>query len=337
MATIKQISEKSGYSPSTVSIVLRGLSTARGIPESTQKIIMATARELGYQPNVSARRLRSSDLEKKNIAVFWASDFRAILVAQFLQGLQRYIVEQNLDFEMIVCPYTPDNLCKSATQRTLNMYSGAIICTASLNDINYIEHLDTTCPIVLYNRISERFPCVGVDNHKIGRAAAKKFYMDSCKRVMVIADRAGRGYSRQRINGCIDELIGTGIPVEEVFIDANSIFNGRKCVRTLPPIKEKTGMFVMSDYVAFGILDELNKQQISIPDQIEIISIGTSEPELYHCLHPSLSVIMVPIEEMAYHCAEVLNDRLSRITQEVVKVEVPFCIRFAESTLPDHE
>lgn len=55
MGTIKQIAEKTGYSPTTVSIALRGRAAERNIPESTVRVILEAARDLGYQPNISAQ------------------------------------------------------------------------------------------------------------------------------------------------------------------------------------------------------------------------------------------------------------------------------------------
>jgi DNA-binding LacI/PurR family transcriptional regulator len=76
MITIREISEYTGLSPSTVSIVLNGKSKSRNIsPQTTQKVLDA-AKALGYTPNISARRLRNHNT-RKYIAVFWANDYRA--------------------------------------------------------------------------------------------------------------------------------------------------------------------------------------------------------------------------------------------------------------------
>ena len=61
MATIKDIAQKLGISPSTVSIVLRGEGKKRNISESTMEKVFSCARELGYQPNIVAKRLREID------------------------------------------------------------------------------------------------------------------------------------------------------------------------------------------------------------------------------------------------------------------------------------
>lgn len=57
MATIKDVAERAGVAPSTVSYVLSG---SRKISEETQNAVRAAIRELGYHPRASARALRSA-------------------------------------------------------------------------------------------------------------------------------------------------------------------------------------------------------------------------------------------------------------------------------------
>ena len=79
MANLKEIAAKTGFSLSTVSLVLRGEGSNRSIPMETQNLIYEAAKELNYRPNLSARKLRSNS-DRHTIAVFWANDFRASLV-----------------------------------------------------------------------------------------------------------------------------------------------------------------------------------------------------------------------------------------------------------------
>lgn len=57
MATIKDVAERAGVAPSTVSYVLSG---SRKISEETRQAVHAAIAELGYHPRASARTLRSS-------------------------------------------------------------------------------------------------------------------------------------------------------------------------------------------------------------------------------------------------------------------------------------
>ena len=333
MGTIKQIAERTGYSISTVSIVLRGSAQERSIPASTQRVILAAARELDYQPNISARRLRSDEPHKKNIAIFWAVDYRAVLVAKFLRGAQRFIMENGLDAELVVRPYQPEQLAEFATQRTLSMYSGVIICTAARNDLAYMESLSTTCPVVLYNRRSQKYTSVGVDNEGVGARAAQTFLQHGCTRAVAVADHAELEYAQARLNGFCAAMEKAGVPVQVVHAGGSTVAQGIASVDAFRLNREHTGVFCCSDILALGILRRLIDEKRDVPGQIEVIAVGTNEADLYHYPRPSLTVIEIPIEEMAYGCVGALDNIWTKCREDIVSLEIPFVFRAGQSTL----
>ncbi len=331
MGTIKEIALKTGYSLSTISIVLRGSAAERRIPESTQRVILEAARELDYQPNISARRLRSSEHVKKSIAIFWTVDYRAVLVAKFLRGAQRYLLENALDAELVVRPYQPERLSEIATQRTLNMYSGAIVCTAGKTDLAYMEKMASSCPIVLYNRVSDKFTSVGVDNAAVGGKAAEKLLANGCRRAIAVLDPAEMEYTKARLRGFSDAMERAGMPVRVVKTDANSVSAGIACAGDFRLPGVHTGIFSSSDSIALGILRRLADEGVRVPDEVEVISVGTYEPDLYQCMRPSLAVIEIPIEEMAYGCVGALDGIWNNGGAGVARTEIPFAFRPGES------
>ncbi|MEU8486967.1 LacI family DNA-binding transcriptional regulator [Streptomyces sp. NPDC048641] len=66
MATIKDVAERAGVAPSTVSYVLSG---SRKISEDTRRAVQAAIAELGYHPRASARTLRSARSDVLALAV----------------------------------------------------------------------------------------------------------------------------------------------------------------------------------------------------------------------------------------------------------------------------
>jgi len=59
VVTIREVAKESGFSSTTVSIVLNNAPLARYIPDATKKRIERAAKKLGYRPNLFARSLRS--------------------------------------------------------------------------------------------------------------------------------------------------------------------------------------------------------------------------------------------------------------------------------------
>ena len=70
MATIKDVAKLSGVSVTTVSIIINGKAEERKISDSTCRKVLEAKRELGYQTNLSARRLRYQESKNPVIAFF---------------------------------------------------------------------------------------------------------------------------------------------------------------------------------------------------------------------------------------------------------------------------
>lgn len=60
--------KRAGVSPTTVSIILNGKAEDRKISQATLEKVMNAVRDLDYQPNLSARRLRSNEIKKPSLA-----------------------------------------------------------------------------------------------------------------------------------------------------------------------------------------------------------------------------------------------------------------------------
>ena len=89
MATIREVAALAGVSLSTVSIVINGQAAERKITDATCKKVWDAVEQLGYHPNIAARKLRVPDSGTLTIALYWSNDFRTALLGRFLQGMQR--------------------------------------------------------------------------------------------------------------------------------------------------------------------------------------------------------------------------------------------------------
>ena len=101
MATIKDVAKQAGVSVTTVSIIINGKSEERKISTATQQRVAEAMRDLGYQPNLSARRLRSQENERPVIAFFWPLDYRVSILASFLNFIQIEIAESGLRLVLV--------------------------------------------------------------------------------------------------------------------------------------------------------------------------------------------------------------------------------------------
>lgn len=327
MPTIKEISKAAGVSPSTVSIVLRGKAEERSISKATQIKVLEEARNLGYQLNVSARRLRSGAKESLVISVFWASDFRAQMMARFLNGLQNGVLKYGKPCEIIIHPYQNDMLYRSLSQ--LEMCNAAIICNASDTDMKFLHSEDfnpnPNVPIVLYNRASSKFCTVNIDDCLMGSMAADIFHARKHKHVALLATEAIFPGITFRIDGFTRRAEEYGLSVNLIHQN-NSMaggYQGGLAICDMIPLPDC--VFCLSDAMAIGALRAFNQNKVHVPEDIEIICIGNNNPEWDEYASVSLSAIQLPMEKMAEACIEQVFNVLEG------KTEAPYSINMSVS------
>ena len=90
--TIRDVAHESGYSASTVSIVLNGAPLSRYIPSETKARIETAAKRLGYRPNPLARSLRS---QRSNIVGVMVFDITDPFCTPILRGLENSLYQSN--------------------------------------------------------------------------------------------------------------------------------------------------------------------------------------------------------------------------------------------------
>src|SRR6202790_1641643 len=90
MVTIRDVAKESGFSATTVSIVLNNAPLARYIPTATKKRIESAAKKLGYRPNLFCRSLRSRRSHTVGVMVFDMTDPFCTLV---LRGIENSLYQ----------------------------------------------------------------------------------------------------------------------------------------------------------------------------------------------------------------------------------------------------
>lgn len=333
MPTIKEIAKAAGVSPSTVSIVLSGKAQERSISQSTYQKVMQTVHDLDYHINVSARRLRSQTSDTTLvIAVFWALDYRTLWMVRFLRGLQEEIASCGKRIEIVIHFYNNNQLDKSL--QTLGFCNAAIVCNASNSDLYYLEQISLPVPIVLYNRHSNTFCTVNVDDSSIGRIPAEVFASHGRRKAALLTSEAiysGISVRDSQFRKVAEE---NGIAVE-CFVYPNTMRGGYLGgLEILRSTGRPDCLFCASDSLALGAMRALFQTGVAIPNDIEIISVGNGDREMEEYAMISLSVVPLPMETMAKECLQLVLDLLGGTISPPQSITLPVAFRARESTLP---
>ena len=325
MPTIKDVASLSEVSVATVSIILNGKATDRKISLKTQNKVMEAIKALNYRPNVSAKKLRSNNDKEYTIGVYWASDFRTNFLARLISGIQSEILKYNYPINIVICPYKNNYLYLEKGLHSGDTFNAAIIANTSVADMEYLNHAIPKIPVVLYNRSSEQYNTVTIDNFEAGKKAAMLFINNGIKDIGVVLFKDSYLAMTVRSRGFIDTCLKSNITIsdENIITTENSILGGVLAAELYLKLKiPPKAVYCDSDSIAQGMLHVLNNHHIKIPDDLAIVAIGMGSSEANQYSTPPLTVVEIPIEKIATECVKLIVDVLEH------KIETPTHIQY---------
>lgn len=300
---MKEIAEKLGVSSGTVSIVLNGRGDQMRISQATQRRIRDMAKEMNYQPNIYARRLRKSAEEEAPyiIAVFWREEYLDDLLGRFFKGLYQTIKQNNLNMELVLQPYDFGNLNKYKYSINSNHFSGAIIGGISDEDQLFLEQNEFDIPIVLIGRSTKKYNSVLIDYYDTGESCANLFYTRSHKTVGLIG-LSTKGKSVQVIEQAFQETCkerGMRIDTDYISYCKERDFESgyQSAMKILSNEVKPSALFIMDGSNALGVLKACKTAGLKVPMDMELLIFGDNEYFGYS--EPSLTTIQQPMEQFA--------------------------------------
>lgn len=325
---IKQIAERLGVSSGTVSTVLNGRGDQMRISKQTQKRVQDMAKELNYQPNIYARRLRKSVEGEAPyiIAVFWRAEFLDDLLGQFVRGLYQTIKQNELNIELVLQPYDFGNLEKYSRFINSNRFNGAIVGGISQEDQLFLEQNDFDIPIVLVGRSTKKYNSVLIDDFFAGASCANLFCSRNHKAVGLIGMKH-KGKSVQLIEKAFKETCNEkNLRIDEEWISYCEYRNfncGYEAAMKILSSKEKpTALFVMDDRTVGGVFTACRTVGLLVPKDIEILVFG--ENEYFSYSNPTISSIQQPITKFAESSLHMIMESIyNKVDQPMIQELTP--------------
>lgn len=319
MATIKDVAKAAGISVSTVSIVINGKSRERSIPETTQEKVFKAMHDLGYQPNVNARKLRSGEKESPVIAFFWPLDFRLSILAAFLNAFSREIERSGFDCELVVQTYEVGNLAKYDKHIIGNKYQGVIIGACTGEDIRHLEMIRPQIPVVLINRDSDSFSTVGISNQAVGELAASQFRKKGFEEAAIFHSSHIYMASSMRVEAFLSscEKYGIRIAQEHIYTGNSTLDGGYHMAESFCGKQNRPkAIFCDSDAIAIGALKAFNENRIRIPEEAAVLSMDVTSSDISRYCFPSLSVVEMPSNDIGKNVISLLREKLESGSSE---------------------
>ncbi len=334
MATIKDVAALAGVSPTTVSVVINGKAAERAITEETCRRIREAMEQLGYRPNLNARRLRRSGSEKPTVAFFWPEDYQLYVLTIALNDLLKHFRAISFPCEILIQTYDADDPEQTARRIAASEHSAVIVGCAGEALLEKLDGLQTLCPIVFMNRVSQTHAYVCADMKKMMRMTAQLIAQKGHAELGVFTPPLQNLAAERRLGLFAEACRDCGITVPERFIlRADSTPEGGfRAMETYLHLPDRPRVvFSNSDIIAIGALSACSRAGVKLPEELEMLAIELMDPQFSEYADPPLTTISMPTYEMCGHIASYIAHRLTDVHWQKVQIRCQAQLTFRSS------
>lgn len=317
--TLMDVARASGFSPSTVSLVLNEAPLARYIPDKTKRKILDAVERLGYRPDIFARSLRSQRSQMIGVLVIDLADPFCTLI---LQGVERKLLPTTYLPIVMDAHNQPAQLARYVEMMIERRVEGLItVANWLLFDITVLEDIDDRqIPTLVVGRDLES-PTVNsvlVDNEAGGYAAMEHLYQLGHREIAFVRGPRRMADSRMRWKGVRRFATDVGLRLNSALIrdlpgtmDSSSSFDGGlKVANELIQSGERfTAILAFDDLTAYGVIRALSEAGRRVPEGCSVIGFDDVPPSALST--PGLTTIQQPMREMGEYAADYILKNLA--------------------------
>lgn len=309
MVTIKDISERCGVSASTVSKALNGYTD---ISPDTLELIRRTAKEMGYLPNAAARALKTN--RSNNIGVLFVDKTQSGLTHEYFSHVLNSVkVEtERLGYDITFISNNIAKLNMSYTEHCrYRSCDGVIIASVNFEDPAVIELINSDIPIVTIDHVFDGRAAVLSDNVQGIRDLVTYVFGKGHHKIAFIHGEM-TAVTRNRLASFYKTCDELGIDVPEEYIcqaQYHDPKSSREATRKLLALRDRpTCIFYPDDYSYIGGMNELEKQGLSVPNDIS--TVGYDGIGLSRMLRPALTTLHQDTDELGRMAARKLVSQI---------------------------
>lgn len=310
MATLQDIAEKLGISKGTVSKALNG---ASDISETSRKIILETAVEMGY-----TKLHRQKDVPKKlcvlieNIEYEEPHHFGYDLIMGFRQ------LAEPAGYQVDVLPFT-EKLQKLTPYDIFMLehdYVGSFVLGFSLSDPWMKDFQTSRTPAVLYDNYIQSNPnttYIGIDNNEGMELAVEHLKNLGHKKIGYLSGALGAYIMQVRHRAFFHALRQNGLKSDPTY--AGSSYYISECMQKhLPRLLNLgvTGIICSHDQIANAAIVQCQQLELHVPKDISII--GFDDLPISAYTSPPMTTVRQERAELgkcAYYALDSLLNKVS--------------------------
>jgi len=315
MVTIRDVAEESGFSVTTVSMVLNQGSASDRISERTRTHIWKVARRLGYQPNLFARSLRSQRSHTIGVILF---DITDAYCTQIFRGIENHL--RSSGYFPIAADLQND---KSQLQRCVDLLLGrrvegfiAVANPVYLDTTLLAEFAKRNIPAVAIGRELQRGPVssIVVDNETGTRQAIQHLYELGHVKIAFIKGPAILVDTVQRWRGIENFARDAGLKIDRKLVveiqGRNSSYNEGYALteELLRRSGDFSALLAFDDLSACAAIRALTKAGRRVPKDCSVIGFDDIPGSEFY--NPPVTTVQQQLEMQGSLGAEILEEMI---------------------------
>jgi DNA-binding LacI/PurR family transcriptional regulator len=312
-ATMHDVARVAGVSIKTVSNVINDYPHVR---TATRDRVLVAIKELGYQPNLSARGLRSGKTGVIGLAIpsvreaYFAELADSIIGAAEKRGLGVVVDQTN---------QVRQHELDVVAGRRLRLTDGIVFSPVTIDESD-ADLLNVPFPLVILGESIFGGPTDHVTMHNVSSAKAAIEHLLSIgrRRIAVIGadddeEANAFGSATLRVRGYHQALHAAGLPEDPALVRPAGLWHydtGAAATRALIASGIPfDGLFALNDTLAIGALRALGEAGVRVPDDVAVIGFDNIDATRYSI--PSLSSVDPGRDDIAEIAVEMLVERIA--------------------------
>lgn len=308
-ATLHDVARLAGVSIKTVSNVVNNFEQVR--PETRAKV-QAAIETLSYQPNISARNLRSG---RSGVIGLVLPELSLSYFAELADAVIANAEDHNLVVLVEKTGGDRDRELAVLSSPRMRLTDGLIFSPLGMSQEDS-GLLDVDYPLVLLGERIFGSPIdhVTMRNVEAARAATELLIRTGRRRIAVLGAHVNEvvGSAALRMRGYREALDAAGIPFDPALVSYTTLWhraNGAESMREIIGSGVSfDAVFGLNDALALGAMRALQESNLRVPADISVIGFDNIEESQYAV--PSLSTVDPGRAEIAKRAVELLADRI---------------------------
>jgi LacI family transcriptional regulator len=326
--TLRDVAERVGLAPGTVSAVLNKAPSSRAIPEHTHQRVHAAAQELNYRPNLLARSLRKKRTYTVGLMIEEIGDAYGAMV---ISGVEAYLRRNNYFFLTVIHRHDA-SLLRNHSQLLLERgVEGFITVDTSLE-----EPLPLPTVSVGGHRNLKGVTNIVLDQERGARVALQHLLNLGHRKIALMkgpphsSDTENRWKAVCKVAQELRLEMDADLIVKLEFDDPSPQVGYPYVKRLLARRKTFSALFAYNDVSAIGAIRAIQEAGLQVPRDISVVGFDDIPWAAFHT--PSLTTVSQPLNGMGQVAAETVIRMIEHPGEPSTEIAIEPTLVVREST-----